>query len=179
MIQIAPSSKSKDMGAKDGGEEWQTKVNLIYLKETTDFVITSANTVSEWNQDIEMGKSGSQYMTVDVSYTNTVVGTLTDADFLTDKTADCTSTCALSDWEELQVRAGLGWENFPLEGFDDKCTVPTGVAWGPGCRMQELCGTGCAPNSCNFSWPEDDPAGMDSDKAACACKECSVSFFLQ
>ena len=29
-------------------------------------------------------------------------------------------------------------------GFDDDCAVPTGVEFGDRCRMQELCGTGCA-----------------------------------
>merc|ERR1712151_165006 len=110
MIQIAPSSKAKDVGAKDGGEDWQQKANLIIMKETTDFIINSDNVVLQWNQDIQVGKDGSQgWMTVDVAYTNTQVGNLTDADFLTDKTADCTATCVLSDWEVSLMDAGLAF----------------------------------------------------------------------
>lgn len=65
-------------------------------------------------------------------------------------------------------------------GFDDPCEVPTGVTWGAGCRMQELCGTGCAAGACLWSWPSSDPAGMDSDQTACACNECisTSAYFL-
>ena len=113
MIQIAPSSKAKDVGAKDGGEDWQEKFNLIAFKTINDFVINSDNVVLEWNQNVQVGKDGSEWMTCDVAYTNTKVGALTDADFLTDKTADCARTCALSEWEMLLMDSGLA---FPAEG---------------------------------------------------------------
>ena len=60
-----------------------------------------------------------------------------------------------------------------LHGFDDKCTVPTGVEFGMGCRMQELCGTGCASGKCVWTWPTG--SSMDDDKTACGCQECSAS----
>lgn len=120
-------------------------------------------------------------MTVDVAYTNTQVGGLTDADFLTDVTATCTKTCAFSEDEWSFIDAGLAFgesESDEAEnGFDDKCTVPTGVEFGMACRMQELCGTGCASGSCVWSWPEG--TSMDDPKTACACKECTATdFFL-
>ena len=71
------------------------------MKEVTDWYLTPANAIAGWYQDITVGKDGSQYMTVDVDYTNIAVGNLTDADFLTSVTATCTSTCAFSEWEDL------------------------------------------------------------------------------
>ena len=41
--------------------------------------------------------------------------------------------------------------------------------------MQELCGTGCAPDSCSFSWKKDDPAGADSSDAKCRCSKCKTA----
>ena len=107
MIKIAPTSKAKDKGPKDGGEEWENKVNIIYMKQITDFIIDADNTVAQWNQGIWLGKEGGQWMTVDNTFTNTKVGGLTDADFLTDVTADCTGICHLSEWDGM-----------PFPGFD-------------------------------------------------------------
>ena len=107
MIEIQPTKKAKDVGAKTGGEDWQEKVNLVVFKETTDFIITSDNTVAGWYQDIRVGKTGDQWMTVDVDYTNTVVGGLTDADFPVP--TDCTSTCVMSEFEQSMLESGLGW----------------------------------------------------------------------
>ena len=71
MIEIAPTKKAKDTGAVADGENWEQSVNLVVMKETTDWVITADNTVADWNQDIRVGKTGDQWMTVDVAYTNT------------------------------------------------------------------------------------------------------------
>ena len=48
MIEIQPTKKAKDVGAKTEGEDWQEKTNLVVFKETTDFFITSDNTVAGW-----------------------------------------------------------------------------------------------------------------------------------
>ena len=176
MIQIAPTSKAKDKGAVADGEDWQQKVNLVVMKETTDFVLRADNTVADWNQDIRVGKDGSQYVTVDVAYTNTVVGGLTDADFLTDVTATCTNTCAFSEEELSFIEAGLAYFEEDSEednGFDDDCSVPTGVDFGIQCRMQELCGTGCAAGKCQWSYPTG--TSMDDPATACACSECKAT----
>ena len=173
MIQIAPSSKAKDQGAVADGEDWQQKVNLVVMKETTDFVITADNTVADWNQDIRVGKDGSQWMTVDVAYTNTTVGGLTDADFLTDITSTCTKTCALSETALSFIDAGLAYveeESDEEDGFDDPCEVPTGVEFGTQCRMRELCGTGCAEGSCVWTWPSG--STMDDPATKCGCSQC-------
>lgn len=187
MIQIAPSSKAKDVGPKDDGEDWQYKFNIVLMKETTDWVVTSDNTIAEWNQDIRMGKDGSQWMTVDVSYTNAKVGGLTDADFLTSVTSTCTKSCVLTEDQRDAMDAGLPWgpesesesEVEEVQGFDDPCEVPTGVTWGAMCRMQELCGTDCAASECKWNWPSDDPDGMDSAQTKCSCAKCiDTDFFL-
>ena len=176
MIEIAPTSKAKDVGAKGAGEDWQQKMNLVVFKETTDFIITSTNTVAGWYQDIRVGKDGSQWMTVDIDYTNTVVGGLTDADFPVP--SDCTSTCLMSEYEQAMLASGLGWEDEEvLEGFGPGCDVPTNVDWGVACRMQELCGTDCEPGFCLWSWPTG--TSMDDPATACACQKCKATEFVQ
>merc|ERR1712048_52883 len=183
MIEIAPTKKAKDTGAVADGENWEQKVNLVVMKETTDWVITADNTVADWNQDIRVGKSGDQWMTVDVAYTNTQVGGLTDDDFLTSVTATCTKTCVLSDWEQRMVDSGLafgeesGSESESEDGFDDDCSVPEGVEFGAACRMRELCGTGCAEGKCVWTWPTG--STMDDPDTKCGCQECSATDFLQ
>lgn len=183
MIEIAPTNKAKDTGAVADGENWEQKVNLVVMKETTDWVITADNTVADWNQDIRVGKSGDQWMTVDVAYTNTQVGGLTDDDFLTSVTATCTNTCVLSDWEQRMVDSGLafgeesGSESESEDGFDDDCSVPEGVEFGAACRMRELCGTGCAEGKCVWTWPSG--STMDDPDTKCGCQECSATDFLQ
>lgn len=96
-------------------------------------------------------------MTVDVAYTNTQVGGLTDDDFLTSVTATCTSTCTFTDYEQRMIDSGLAFgedsEEEALQGFDDDCSVPTGVEFGAACMMRELCGTGCAEGKCVWTWP--------------------------
>lgn len=126
------------------------------MKEVTDFVINSDNVVLEWNQDLTVGKDGSQWMTVDITYTNTVVGTLTDADFLTSQTADCASTCLMSEMEQLYMDGEFGWgEELEDDLGDDACnTAPDGFSFIQPeslCRMRELCGTGCEENECKWA----------------------------
>jgi hypothetical protein len=123
MIEIQPTSKAKDMGAKPQGEDWEQKTNLIVFKETTDWFLTSTNTVAGWYQDIRMGKTGDQWMTLDVDYTNTVVGGLTDKDFPVP--AGCTSTCLMTEHEESMLDAGLGWG--PEEVTDMPCNKPDDI----------------------------------------------------
>ena len=176
MIEIAPTSKAKDVGAKADGEDWQEKTNLIVFKATTDFIITAQNTVADWNQDIRVGKTGEQWMTVDVAYTNTVVGNLTDKDFPVPE--GCTSTCVMTEKEQEMWEAGLGWGPEESEvAFGDTCTksnLPNPV-WGTTCRMQELCGTGCEAGECKWNWAEG-----DQDNATCGCAKCKAEdFFLQ
>jgi len=177
MIEIAPVAKAKDEGAVADGEDWQQKVNLVVMKTTTDWVVTADNTIADWNQDIRVGKTGEQWMTVDVAYTNTQVGGLTDDDFLTSVTATCTKTCVLSDFERDMMDSGLAWgeasgsesesESEEEDGFDDDCEVPTGVEFGTQCRMRELCGTGCAEGKCVWTWPTG--KGMDDPNTKCGC----------
>ena len=111
MIEIQPTKKAKDVGQKTAGtisgEDWQEKTNLVVFKETTDFIVTSENIVAGWYQDIRVGKDGAQWMTVDIDYTDTTVGGLTDADFPVP--ADCTSTCLMSEFEQAMFESGLGW----------------------------------------------------------------------
>merc|ERR1712232_634457 len=54
MIEIAPTKKAKDTGAVADGENWEQKVNLVVMKETTDWVITAQNTVADWNQALHL-----------------------------------------------------------------------------------------------------------------------------
>lgn len=61
-----------------------------------------------------------------------------------------------------------------VSGFDDDCSVPTGVEFGIQCRMQELCGTGCAAGKCLWSYPTG--TSMDDPATACACSECKAEF---
>merc|ERR1712226_1301640 len=181
MIEIAPVAKAKDEGAVADGEDWQQKVNLVVMKTTTDWVVTADNTIADWNQDIRVGKTGEQWMTVDVAYTNTQVGGLTDDDFLTSVTATCTSTCTFTDYQEMMIDSGLAYgedsaseseseEEESLQGFDDDCSVPTGVEFGAACRMRELCGTGCAEGSCVWTWPSG--STMDDPATKCGCSQC-------
>ena len=107
MVEIQPTKHAKDIGAVSTGEDWQATTNLVVFKETTDWIITSDNTVSGWYQDIKMGKDGSEWMTLNVDYTDTVVGGLTDADFPVPN--DCTSQCVMSEWEQLMFDSSLGW----------------------------------------------------------------------
>lgn len=121
-------------------------------------------------------------MTVDVAYTNTQVGGLTDDDFLTSVTATCTSTCTFTDYQERMIDSGLAFgedseEEESLQGFDDDCSVPTGVEFGAACRMRELCGTGCAEGKCVWTWPTG--STMDDPATKCGCQECSATDFLQ
>jgi len=97
-------------------------------------------------------------MTVDVDYTNTVVGGLTDKDFPVPE--GCTSTCVMTEYEQSMWESGLGW------GVDDEVasgpcnkTKLENPEWGPVCRMRELCGTGCAEGECKFAYP----SGSDMD----------------
>ena len=61
-----------------------------------------------------------------------------------------------------------------LQGFDDDCSVPTGVEFGAACRMRELCGTGCAENKCVWTWPSG--STMDDPSTKCGCQECTAEF---
>ena len=90
-------------------------------------------------------------------------------------------TGAISDYNSSN------WENYGKDigdilklaaggsnGFDDPCEVPTGVDFGIQCRMQELCGTGCAEGKCQWSFPTG--TSMDDPATACACSECKATF---
>ena len=57
-------------------------------------------------------------------------------------------------------------------GFDDDCSVPTGVEFGAACRMRELCGTGCAENMCVWTWPAG--SSMDDEDTKCGCQQCNA-----
>ena len=109
-------------------------------------------------------------MTVDVAYTNTVVGGLTDKDFPVPE--GCTSTCALTEYEQEMFESGLGWgpEEKEVE-FGDTCKGPatTDPTWGVTCAMQEQCGTGCEAGECKWNWP-----GDDQDSATCGCAKCKA-----
>lgn len=74
------------------------------------------------------------------------------------------------DWNTFGKDIGQGLHSAAggnANGFDDDCSVPTGVEFGQACRMRELCGTGCAEGKCVWTWPTG--STMDDPATKCGC----------
>jgi hypothetical protein len=84
-----PGKKAVDLGATDKGEDWQTSFDRFGITQTEDFFVNSDLSINAWNQYIAVGAD--QWMTLNIDYTNIVVGQNTDDTFAVP--ASCTKTC--------------------------------------------------------------------------------------
>ena len=114
MVPIQVSKRAQDQGDVTygdnlTGDEWESHTNLFHVHQTEDWIVTPAGAVGAWYQNIQIGESGESYITVDVDYTNQVVGQLTDADFAVPE--GCTNTCLGSEFEEALV--GTPYQRYP------------------------------------------------------------------
>ena len=90
MPQVGPNKNYVDEGPKDGGEGWIFEMSSASYDQIHEFILASDNTIlldhSEYHRS-------NYWHSSDTTYTNTVVGELTDEQFLTSITSTCSVQC--------------------------------------------------------------------------------------
>ena len=96
-----PGKKAQDLGATDKGEDWQTSFYRFGLTQSEDFFVNEDLSINAWYQFIGVGVD--QWLTVNIDYTNIVVGQNTDETFAVP--ANCTKTCVGEELEFSRYHA--------------------------------------------------------------------------
>ena len=128
-------------------------------KEAADALIKMFHEESGWKVAFTVGKN---VLVNGVDVYHDITGAISDYDS--------------SNWENYGKDIGdiLKLAASGSNGFDDDCSVPTGVEFGAACRMRELCGTGCGEGKCVWTWPSG--STMDDPATKCGCQECAATF---
>ena len=92
-LTIQPTKHAKDLGATDKGEDWQATFDHFGISQVEDWFVNDDLSINGWYQYIAVGADGAnpQWVTVNIDYTNQVVGQNTDDTFAVP--ASCTKTC--------------------------------------------------------------------------------------
>ena len=92
-LTIQPTKHAQDMGATEKGEDWQANFDHFGITQKEDWFVNEDLSVNAWYQYIGVGSDGAnpQWVTVNIDYTNQVVGQNTDETFAVP--ASCTKTC--------------------------------------------------------------------------------------
>ena len=90
MPYLGPNDMYIDQGPKDGGEGWKLESVNQHASSSMEYIVASDNTVLRMHAESHLNETWSS---ADTTLTNTVVGELTDEQFLTSITSTCTAQC--------------------------------------------------------------------------------------
>ena len=92
-LTIQPTKHAQDLGKTDKGEDWQANFDRFGITQKEDWFVNDDLSINGWYQYIAIGADGDspQWVTVNIDYTNQVVGQNTDETFAVP--ASCPKTC--------------------------------------------------------------------------------------
>ena len=102
MVPVQVEAFAKDLGSVAGGEKWEKSDNLVFLKNTQDWVVTSSNTPQSWVQNVVVQ---SPNIRIEQTFSSMKVGGLTDDDFTHPE--HCSAPCSKEQRDELIASTGF------------------------------------------------------------------------
>jgi hypothetical protein len=92
-LTIQPTKHAKDLGMTDKGEDWQATFDHFGISQKEDWFVNDDLSINGWYQYIGVGADGDnpQWVTVNIDYTNQIIGQNTDETFAVP--ASCPKTC--------------------------------------------------------------------------------------